>query len=237
MVKTFKPQAAETSLHLYFCHCGVPFDEDSVKRCLALMPPAMQASILRYRFRRDQLATLLGKLLLLRALLIHYKDAGREKFNALQLSQFGKPFIAGGPEFSITHSGEIVGLAVSRQGLVGLDVEKIRPVDIEEFHQFFPEIAPQRGKVDPLALRELFFDYWTQKEAISKGIGEGLLMPLEQITVEEGRARCRETTWFVKKVVSAAGYSCHIATDQPLSQLVIEWVTPQEFDPGDSRYH
>ena len=41
--------------------------------------------------------------------------------------QHGKPTLPGGPGFSLTHAGDLVGVAV-HDGPVGLDVERARPL-------------------------------------------------------------------------------------------------------------
>jgi 4'-phosphopantetheinyl transferase len=38
-------------------------------------------------------------------------------------AQHGKPVLPGGPGFSLTHAGDLVGVAVHPGGAVGLDVE------------------------------------------------------------------------------------------------------------------
>lgn len=85
----------------------------------------------------------------------------------------GKPFLPGGPHFSISHSRGQVALAVSDAPL-GLDVEVVRP---------FLEKLPQRI-FSPQELRWFqarfstqvdFFTLWTLKESYYKYTGTGIL--------------------------------------------------------------
>ena len=101
-----------------------------------MMPSGIRASILRYKRWQDRQATLFGKLLLLRVLRMKFHDAGMQKFQSLEITRYGKPFIPGGPEFSISHSGDAVVLAVTDAGAVGVDIEKIRTVNIEDYPLF-----------------------------------------------------------------------------------------------------
>ena len=102
----------------------------------------------------------------------------------------GKPHIEFAPgarkiHFNLTHSANIAALAVSRDYALGVDLEQMRPID--------PEIAK-----DHFSLRELrtldslppglwlagFYRCWTSKEALLKGEGMGLNLPLDGFDVE-----------------------------------------------------
>jgi len=153
---------------------------------------------------------------------MEFRDAGMQKFQSLGITRYGKPFIPGGPEFSISHSGDVVVLAVTDAGAVGVDIEKIRAVNIEDYSRYLPEVADVHERYDIDRVNALFFDCWTQKEAILKGYGQGLLAPLEQVVLKEGTALLNETTWFIRKVPIDAGYCCHVATDQRPEQVAVE---------------
>jgi 4'-phosphopantetheinyl transferase len=212
------------SLQIYFARSGSAVSGGLEQEYLAMMPPGICASILRYKRWQDRQATLFGKLLLLRALRITFHDTGMHKFQSLEVPQYGKPFIPGGPDFNISHSGEMVVLAVTQSGAVGIDIEKIRAVNIEDFSRYVPEVANLNEKYDVDHVNNLFFDCWTQKEAVLKGYGKGLLAPLEQVAIKEGTARFYETTWFIKKLLIDEGYCCHAATDKLLEHVAFERV-------------
>jgi 4'-phosphopantetheinyl transferase len=186
------------------------------------MPSGIRASIPRYNRWQDRQATLFGKLLLLRVLRMKFHDTGMQKFQSLEITRYGKPFIPGGPEFSISHSGEMVVLAVIQSGAIGIDIEKIRTVNIEDYSRYLPEVANLHEKYDIDRVNDIFFDCWTKKEAVLKGYGQGLLAPLEQVAIKEGTAFFCETTWFIKKLLIDSGYCCHVATDQRLEHVAVE---------------
>jgi 4'-phosphopantetheinyl transferase len=99
----------------------------------------------------------------------------------------GKPKVAG-VEFSISHSGERIGLAVTTVP-VGLDVET------ENRRAEDSLIAYALNETEQQALRGLdgdaraseFFQYWTRKEALMKATGRGLKIPLHSITLDGAR--------------------------------------------------
>lgn len=102
----------------------------------------------------------------------------------------GKPVLPGGPGFSLSHSGELVGVAVRPAGAVGLDLEQVRSVvDLAALatHVYSPaELAR-----DPAPTHAAFFRTWARKEALLKATGEGLTAPMTAITLTEGGAVAR----------------------------------------------
>jgi 4'-phosphopantetheinyl transferase len=104
----------------------------------------------------------------------------------------GKPVVAGGPEFSVAHSGDLIAVAVARDP-VGVDVEQLdgraRPLgdggDPEALARLVlaePERAALAG-ADPSARARAFLVAWTRKEAVAKATGDGLRVPFSQIVV------------------------------------------------------
>ncbi len=91
--------------------------------------------------------------------------------------QHGKPALAeGGPHFSLSHAGDVVGVAVLDVGPVGLDVEVVRPMsdlDATARHVGAPS--------EPAA----FFRAWTRKEALLKATGDGLASPMAAIVLDD----------------------------------------------------
>jgi 4'-phosphopantetheinyl transferase len=90
----------------------------------------------------------------------------------LQYGPQGKPYLPEGPQFNLSHSRDVVGVAVSDRP-VGLDLELVRP---------FLEKLPGRifSPVELKWFRERgetkldFFTLWTLKESYYKFLGTGL---------------------------------------------------------------
>lgn len=96
----------------------------------------------------------------------------------------GKPYLADAPvEFSISHSGERVAVALSADAPVGVDVERITelaelplPVLSEQERAVFDRVpGPDRAVA--------FTSYWVRKEAVLKATGEGLRVDPARLTV------------------------------------------------------
>lgn len=95
----------------------------------------------------------------------------------------GRPRVVGsGLELSVSHSGDLVLVAVSDGSPIGVDVEDIAargPVDHTELAMRVcdPIERPHVG-----SLRD-FLVYWTRKEALLKASGEGLRVPPADVVV------------------------------------------------------
>ncbi|MBV8811076.1 MAG: 4'-phosphopantetheinyl transferase superfamily protein, partial [Acidobacteriaceae bacterium] len=116
---------------------------------------------------------------LLRFLLAAYTHKQPE---ALQFSYNanGKPCLSDGdalPAFNIAHSDTYALYAICANCHIGVDVERIRPfdgyLDIARGH-FTPEEYSQITSAPDDKRSELFFRYWTLKEAVVKALGVGI---------------------------------------------------------------
>jgi 4'-phosphopantetheinyl transferase len=91
---------------------------------------------------------------------------------------------ADGAELSVTHSGDLVGVAISDRA-VGLDVEKVDPgIDVDGLAKISladEEIA-SLAEYDATTRARAFTTYWTRKEAVLKATGDGLRKDLRTIT-------------------------------------------------------
>ena len=206
---------------IYFARYGSILSEKLFCEYLTLIPAGMCSSILKYHRLEDRQATLFGKLLLLKALQNNYPDSWFDKFHSLQVSPYGKPFIEGGPEFNISHSDNIVVLALAGNHPIGIDIEKIRCIDINDFSKELPETAILYDQYDVDEANHLFFDCWTKKEAVLKAKGTGLSAPLKQVVLNNGSAFFDNTTWFIKKLLIDNDYCCHMAAHKQLEECSV----------------
>lgn len=101
---------------------------------------------------------------------------------------FGKPRLADHPSvhFSLSHSSDQAVLAASEQREIGIDIERVRPLDhLDLARRYFhpSEVAAIEGARPPEEQLLAFFRIWTLKEAIVKAIGKGLSLPLDTFDV------------------------------------------------------
>ena len=146
----------------------------------------------------------------------------------------GEPLV-----FSVSHSGELGICAVARQGALGADVERVRPLDdalaiAERF--FSPAERAALRTLQPPALETGFFTAWTRKEAFIKALGEGLSHPLADFDVtllpDEPARLLRvagddeaPTRWRLTPLDPAPGYVAALAATEPID-AVARWSWP-----------
>lgn len=97
----------------------------------------------------------------------------------------GRPRVPGADlMLSISHSGELIGVAATDGTPVGLDVETAKRRADSSLIEY--ALSPAEQKVlEGLSEDEratAFFTYWTRKEAVMKATGKGLKIPLQSIT-------------------------------------------------------
>jgi 4'-phosphopantetheinyl transferase len=153
-----------------------------------LLSPEEQERAKRFHFETDRQRCILARGLL-RLLLGHClgRSANQLQF---EYNDFGKPILAGGlhpsVQFNLSHSGDIVLIALSRGRALGVDIERMR-MDVaakEIAARFFSaDECRALATVAPAARCAAFFDCWTRKEAYLKARGDGLSLPLAQFDV------------------------------------------------------
>lgn len=162
-------------------------DDHTLASLIALLSPTEIARADRFRFdhhrRRYQIAH--GVLRILLANHLHCSPAAI----AFTYSERGKPAIADhcqpqGLQFNLSHSEDLGIVGISRDRLIGVDVEYVRDMDnldslikrffcAEEYRYFQQANSHEQQKI--------FFQLWTAKEAYLKATGAGLAGGLDQV--------------------------------------------------------
>lgn len=111
----------------------------------------------------------------------------------------GKPYLPGGPSFNVSHSADAVVVAIAEKGRVGVDVERVRPVQrmagvaarkFAPAEQAWFEAAGTGADADERNVA--FFRIWTRKEAFAKALGRGLAAPYRSFSVAPRRSSRRK---------------------------------------------
>ena len=125
----------------------------------------------------------------------------------------GKPRLRPGLpslEFNLSHSGDLVVLAVARDRSVGVDVEQMRympdALTIADTHFSAAEREGLRS-LSPVERQAAFFRCWTRKEAMVKAVGEGLGRALGSFDVDFAPGSKSALTRFDGRSGSVAGWS------------------------------
>lgn len=186
------------------------FEPDVFDYYLSQIPGSMQEKVLKYRRWQDAQSSLLGKILLMRGLKKY--GFGKDVLEDIQYTSYNRPFFKDNIFFNISHSGNCVICAISRDFELGIDVEEIRPIIINDFNSQFnaAELNTIYTSEDRLFA---FYNLWTKKEAVIKADGRGMSVPLKNIIFKNsGEALLNERQWHVKQIDLDNMYCIHLAS-------------------------
>jgi len=106
---------------------------------------------------------------------------------------FGKPALSAvhhsSLQFNVSHSGDVILVALARGRELGVDVEQMRTgfaIDAVAARFFSPNECRALAAIAPESRCEAFYSCWTRKEAYLKARGEGLSLPLHLFDVAFG---------------------------------------------------
>ena len=150
-----------------------PWDDAVLETARALVPAPIREHMPNYRRWQDLQMSLLGKLLLRQLV-------DPEALAAMTWSDAGRPQLPIGGDFNISHSAGVVACAFCEDGRIGIDLERVRPTSVADFHGVFHEHERQRIASCPDAAAE-FYRIWTFKEAVVKADGRGIGIDLPSI--------------------------------------------------------
>jgi 4'-phosphopantetheinyl transferase len=179
----------------------------------------------RLRFQQHRQRFIVGRGSL-RIILSRYLDIEPQELQFFY-EPFGKPVLAENKSasqlsFNISHSQGMALCACCHQ-TVGIDLEYIRPItDILLLAQrFFSPNEYDVIKSFPLHQQELFFRYWTCKEAYLKATGEGISQ-LQQVEVSLSTntpATLDIAGWSLVELVPADNFVAAVAIPAKLGNI------------------
>lgn len=157
--------------------------EQHFLRLLEETTPAARHRVLSFHHKEDAYRSLFGEFLARYAIILQTGLSNEDI--TLNTNHYGKPYADGieGIHFNISHAGDWVVCALDSSS-VGIDVEKILPVDIEEFRDHFSDEEYDQLLSAEGELRQgLFYSLWTMKEAYIKQQGKGMSIPLNAFSI------------------------------------------------------
>ena len=163
--------------------------EEEVLRLLPLVSEQRREQALRYKHT-------FGRYCCLKSWLMLYDLIGEglpvTGYGEWSYNEHGKPYIKGGPYFSISHCKEGIAVAVNDQP-IGIDIEAIRHAEQDLIERTMN--ADERLAISDERDRDrVFTRLWTQKEAVVKMLGTGI-ESFEQLQHILSGSRDHETPW------------------------------------------
>lgn len=152
---------------------------------------------------------------------------------AFSFNQFGKPCLASESqmEFSMTHSGDLALFAFTTAGRIGVDVERILPLDdLDELEGRYLSKAERNvcANRPPLERLDAFYRFWTLKEAYLKMLGRGLTGDLDALNMVPAW-RGEDRSWSADVFSPMSGYLAALAADTEIGTVVRFGCDPRDF--------
>ncbi|MDX6191915.1 4'-phosphopantetheinyl transferase superfamily protein [Flavobacterium sp. Fl-318] len=196
-------------IHLFFTRFDKPISSDNWSRLQEYLSPELRKKSNSYRKWEDQHAFVLGRLLLMECL----NEIGISKNAILDIkyNEFGKPFLNNDIDFNISHSGNFVICAIAQKAKLGIDIEVITPIDFKDYNYILTAEEWQKIHLseDPL---KSFFRLWTMKESLIKAVGNGLSIPLLDITIHNNKVLYDNKSWNLTELVLSENSCASVAT-------------------------
>jgi len=201
---------------------GSEEDNVTLEGLISSLPNFLQTAIARKKFRKHRLLQAAGWLSLKYQLIKKGCDA--KLISEIQTTDFGKPFLPGIFNFSISYSGNLAVCAVSTVNQLGVDIELIKDINFPEFRKYFNDAEWSRiiYSEDP---QRSFFHYWTRKESVLKADGRGLSVDLRDVVVDETTGRINDSTiqYYLSSLPDLGDdVAFTLCTDQPNILLTVE---------------
>lgn len=209
-------------IHIYYSNIAEENHKDLLKNELVKFSIDFQNKIKRYRRWQDAQLSLLGRILLLKGINEIYNHDYQHK--EIHYTKYNKPYFKDDfIQFNISHSGNIVVCAISDKSEIGIDIEMISDIEINDFKSQLTDnemnkISLSNNKSDA------FFEYWAQKEAVIKSHGHGLTIPLKSFEILENAAIINNEKLYLQEIKIDSQYKCYLSLKECISEVSIKQI-------------
>ena len=205
----WKPAHAHPNLQPGEVHVWrVPLSGNDPDQLAVLLSADESIRAQRFHFERDRVRFICGRGLL-RTILGRYLDTDPRALTFTE-GAHGKPELTGvasSLRFNLSHSDDLMLVAVTHARAVGVDLEMIRenvPVETLADYYFEPEDAWHLRLLPPPQRIWRFYELWTSAEARLKADGAGISHGLKVLQPDR---------WSLLKLTPAEGYTAALAVE------------------------
>ena len=157
-----------------------PLDKTQRMYLLKFLSAEEKSKIHKFKFIKDQETAIVSRFLL-RTRIAELTGERAEKL-IIKYNKYGRPKIANKKnrnfDYNISHSGNWIVLAYG-EGMIGVDIEKIKPIDTDVGNSCFCPVEIGHIKKDSNEELKNFYRFWVLKESFIKAIGKGVSFPLK----------------------------------------------------------
>lgn len=175
-------------IRAYYTICPQSVEKKSLQKMTNSLPESVAVEAQQFSDERRRLKFLISRCMLQQML--------NDNLNLIDRSDFGKPYLQGGQNFNISHSGELVICAISDSQRLGVDSELVRKVNLKDYESSLNE-DDQYVIKNASNKMKAFYRIWTQKESLTKADGRGVFIDMKDIFLRnmEGYIKGEPTKW------------------------------------------
>lgn len=174
----------QETIKIYALRSEGELPEDVYQKLFRVISPEKKKKIQKFLNKEDALRCLLADAFTRYILINDFKI--NEGDIVFEYNDYGKPSLKTNNtiHFNASHSGEWIVGAFCKSP-VGIDVEKITPIDFGIAEHYFTKKESKKLIALPHSRQlSFFYELWTLKESFVKQQGNGLSIPLNSFTVE-----------------------------------------------------
>lgn len=194
---------ARSAVTLWYTPFGAVAGPGLIDRYRGLLNAQERARERSFYFSEDRKRHVIAHALLRMVLSKESGGAVAPQHWEFTVGSFGKPSLTGtfasSLSFNLTHADGLAAVAVTREGGIGVDAERISGNSATQSDWrglFSPHEAAAIEALPPAERAARFLEYWTLKEAWVKAVGGGLTFPFERpafcFTAEQSMELCVE---------------------------------------------
>jgi 4'-phosphopantetheinyl transferase len=197
-------------IQIFWAYTEKSFSKTKTEEILNTLTSHCSERYYSFKKTEDAHTFLAGRILLLKALKANnYPESAIDN---LKYDEYGRISVSKKFDLNISHSNNIAVLAFSETNRVGIDIESISQIEINQFNKFFSpsEIQLINSSDNP---NRKFFEFWTSKESVMKLEGKGFSIdPLKIFINDKGNVEFNRKKYFVKEIILDSAYICNIAS-------------------------
>lgn len=130
----------------------------------------------------------------------------------------GKPVLGLPLDFSLSHCAGRMLCAISTDGAVGVDIERVGTLKATDFNLYLGTAEREWAGQDP----RRFYALWTRKEAVLKAAGSGGLRRMPEFEMLGESTEFAGRRWHTVPLAVGDGYVAHLAREEPLPAPRVE---------------
>jgi 4'-phosphopantetheinyl transferase len=207
-------------MQIYLINLKGQFHEINNSLFMKLLDTSREKELNKLKFVEDRVRGLYADLLVRYVLIDVYGIPNRDI--RFYKNRFGKPYITlkKNIHFNYSHSGDFV-VCVFDDNRVGVDVEKIRNIDLDISNMVFtPDELQELSLKKEDEKLDCFYKFWTLKESYIKAVGIGLSKNMKSFSILslEDETYTEYDRWYFKQYDAINGYKvsvCAAKSDFP----------------------